>query len=65
MKAQMKVAQGDGDIASIPGLTPVENPDSYRVDWTASRWVYLVLAMLAGLGAVLGFRFYRRDKAGQ
>ena len=65
MKAQMKVAQGDGEISSIPGLTPVVNPDNYRVDWTASRWVYLVLATLAGLGTVLGFRFYRRDKAGQ
>jgi uncharacterized cupredoxin-like copper-binding protein len=41
MKAQLKVAGGDGDLPSIPGLTKPVRADSYPVDWTAS-----VLAML-------------------
>lgn len=60
MKAQMKVGEGDGDIPSIPGLTDVENPDQYAVNWTASRWGLLAVAVLAGITLILVLPIYLR-----
>lgn len=47
MKAQLKVAGGDGDLSSIPGVTGPETPDYYPVDWSTSR----ILALLAAVGS--------------
>lgn len=32
MKGELKVGMGNGDLPSIPGLTPANLPDSYRAD---------------------------------
>lgn len=56
MKAQMKVAGGDGDIPSIPGLTESENADLYEVQWTTGNWLVLGLATVFGLAGALAIR---------
>jgi len=48
MKAQLKVAGGDKDLPSIPGLTEPVTADSYRVNWTSASWAILVFAVLVG-----------------
>lgn len=49
MKAQMKVGEGDGDLPSIPGLTPVERPDRYAVEWSLTAKVVLAVSFLTGI----------------
>ena len=48
MKGQLKVAGGDQDLPSIPGLTQDVTPDSYPVVWTNSTWLLLLLSVAAG-----------------
>jgi uncharacterized cupredoxin-like copper-binding protein len=48
MKAQLKVDGGDGDLPSIPGISPPVNADSYAVDWTPTTWATLVLCVVLG-----------------
>jgi uncharacterized cupredoxin-like copper-binding protein len=43
MKAQLKVDGGDGDLPSIPGLTAAIKSDSYRVDWSETTTVAILL----------------------
>lgn len=63
MKAQLKVAGGDGDIPNIPGLTGTGNPDDDAVPWQGLDWLMFVLAGLAGFGlaAGTGIRFRNRS----
>ncbi len=56
MKAQIKVAGGDRDLASLPGLTKPVRPDRYPTDWTARSVVLLLLALVAGAILVWGGR---------
>ncbi len=56
MKAQIKVAGGDRDLASLPGLTKPVRPDRYPTDWTAGSIVSLLLALVAGVVLVWGGR---------
>jgi FtsP/CotA-like multicopper oxidase with cupredoxin domain len=58
MKAELRVAGGDGDLPSIPGVSAPLQPDSYRTRWDAAT---LSLAATAGLaGAMLSFWLLRR-----
>ncbi len=49
MKAQIKVAGGDGDLASIPGLTESVTADAYPIEWGNKSIYFVVIAMLIGL----------------
>lgn len=48
MKAQLKVAGGDGDLPSIPGLTGPRQPDPYPVEWSVGVLGVTLVAGLAG-----------------
>ena len=48
MKAQLKVAGGDGDLPSIPGISAPVKADIYPVDWTSLTMAVLLLCVLAG-----------------
>ena len=48
MKAQLKVAGGDGDLPSIPGLTAPVTADVYPVAWGGNIWFVLLASLLAG-----------------
>jgi hypothetical protein len=48
MKAQLKVAGGDGDLPSIPGISAPVRADVYPVDWTHLTSAILLLCVLAG-----------------
>ena len=50
MKAELKVAGGDGDLPSIPGLTPPAEPDDYAMRWDVGA---IALAAAAGFGGLL------------
>lgn len=54
MKAQLKVAGGDGDLPSIPGITDPFMLDSYMIDWNNQTWTILVTAILAGCISIFG-----------
>lgn len=49
MKAQIKVAGGDGDLSSIPGLTEPVTADAYPIEWGENSIYFLVIAVLIGL----------------
>ncbi|CAG1772309.1 hypothetical protein BAC3_02492 [uncultured bacterium] len=49
MKAQLKVAGGDGELAGIPNISIPTRPDSYTVDWTSATWGVLALCVLLGV----------------
>ena len=49
MKAQLKVAGGDGDLSSIPGLTAEETPDRYPVEWPNQAYALLGIAAFTGI----------------
>jgi len=51
MKAQLKVAGGDGDLPSIPGISTPVKADSYPVDWSGATVAILLLCVLAGIAA--------------
>jgi FtsP/CotA-like multicopper oxidase with cupredoxin domain len=48
MKGQLKVAGGDGDLPSIPGITADVTPDSYPVEWNLNAWGLLLFSIFAG-----------------
>ena len=50
MKAELKVAGGDGDLPSIPGISAPLEPDSYGMRWDAGA---LALAAAGGLAGML------------
>ncbi len=52
MKAQLKVAGGDGDLASLPGLTKPVRPDRYPTRWTGRSLLLLALALVTGAALV-------------
>jgi len=54
MKAELKVAGGDGDLPSIPGLTPPAEPDDYATRWDAGAIALAAAAALGGLVLTLG-----------
>ncbi|MEQ1635391.1 MAG: multicopper oxidase domain-containing protein [Methylococcales bacterium] len=56
MKAQLKVAGGDGDLPSIPGVSPPVKGDSYLMVWNTQAWLILLLAILAGLSILFFFK---------
>jgi hypothetical protein len=49
MKAQLKVADGDGDLPSIPGVTGHRQSDAYGGAW---GWAVLGLTLLSGLAGL-------------
>lgn len=53
MKAQLKVGGGDGDLPSIPGISPPVNPDRYTLDWNNMTWLLMGLAFAMGIGIPL------------
>ncbi|MDO9103801.1 MAG: copper oxidase [Methylovulum sp.] len=53
MKAQLKVAGGDGDLPSIPGISAGIKADDYPVDWSQATVAIVVLCMLAGIAVPL------------
>ena len=55
MKGQLKVAGGDMDLPSIPGLTEPVTPDSYAVNWSQASWSLLVFSILVGFVVPLFF----------
>jgi hypothetical protein len=58
MKGELKVAGGDGDLPSIPGVSAPLHPDRYRRRWDLAT---LSLGAAAGLGgALLSARLLRR-----
>ncbi len=57
MKAQIKVAGGDKDLASLPGLTKPVRPDRYPTVWNTQSVIFLVLALAGGLVLVWGGRW--------
>jgi FtsP/CotA-like multicopper oxidase with cupredoxin domain len=58
MKAELKVAGGDGDLPSIPGISAPLQPDSYGVRWD---WMTLAFGAASGLaGALLSWGLLRR-----
>jgi FtsP/CotA-like multicopper oxidase with cupredoxin domain len=58
MKAELKVAGGDGDLPSIPGISAPLQPDRYRMRWDLAT---LSLGAAAGLaGALVSARLLRR-----
>jgi hypothetical protein len=65
MKAQLKVAGGDGDLSSIPGLTAEETPDHYPVEWSNQAYVLLCIAAFTGITIpfLLRGRFRNRGSA--
>lgn len=50
MKAQIKVAGGNGNLSSIPGLTAPITADFYPVKWSDTSVYLLVIAVLLGWG---------------
>ena len=58
MKAELKVAGGDGDLPSIPGVSAPIERDRYVARWDGRA----TLALAAGLvvGAIVGFVILRR-----
>lgn len=50
MKAQLKVGGGDGDLPSIPGVSPPVRADRYTLDWNTMTWLVMGLAFAIGLG---------------
>jgi hypothetical protein len=56
MKAQLKVAGGDGDLPSIPGVSAPVKADSYPIEWDNQAWVTLLVSTLVGLSALLLFK---------
>ncbi len=61
MKAQLKVAGGDGDLPSIPGLTSPARPDSYAVNWNRNAWLLLGVMAALGLSPLLWLNRDPRD----
>jgi hypothetical protein len=58
MKAELRVAGGDGDLPSIPGISAPRERDAYGESWTASA---ALAALGAGLvGGALAFIALRR-----
>ena len=49
MKAQLKVAGGDGNLSSIPGLTAEAKPDHYPVEWSNQAYALLCIAAFTGI----------------
>jgi hypothetical protein len=58
MKAELKVAGGDGDLPSIPGVSAPIRPDAYALRWSARTLLVIVAA--ASFGAVVAFAALRR-----
>jgi len=55
MKAQLKVAGGNGNLPSIPGITAARYPETYS-GGRAGLWVMLLLCLLGAVLAVRGLR---------
>jgi len=60
MKAQLKVAGGDGDLPSIPGISGPRRPDSYPVQ--RSVWIQGVMLAAGLIGAVLAMKGFGRGR---
>lgn len=60
MKAQLKVAGGNGDLSSIPGMTAFRQPDRYAAQGEAWRPGILFIAGL--VGALLAVRTFVRPR---
>jgi FtsP/CotA-like multicopper oxidase with cupredoxin domain len=58
MKAELKVAGGDGDLPSIPGISAPLEPDAYPMRWDVGGLALAAAAALAG--AVLALAALRR-----
>jgi hypothetical protein len=58
MKAELKVAGGDGDLPSIPGISAPLHPDRYRTRWDLATLSVGAAAVLGGM--LLSVRLLRR-----
>lgn len=56
MKAQIKVAGGDGNLPNIPGITGPRHPEPYTIRWTAITWTVFLLGLVGGIGAFFVYR---------
>jgi hypothetical protein len=61
MKAQLKVAGGNGDLPSIPGLSAAIKTDRYLVDWSQATVAILLLCVV--IGATLPWLVIRLKKS--
>ncbi len=52
MKAQLKVAGGNGDLPSIPGVSDPVKADRYSIAWNDQSWVTMLLSVLAGVSVL-------------
>lgn len=64
MKAQLKVDGGDGDLPSIPGISPPVRVDDYVFAWDRMTWGILVLCALIGasIPAIIASRLQQSGK---
>jgi hypothetical protein len=60
MKAQLKVAGGDGDLPSIPGVTAFRQPDRYAA--REEGWGPAILFIAGLVGASLAVRTFGRPR---
>jgi hypothetical protein len=60
MKAQLKVAGGDGDLPSIPGVTAFRQPDQYTAQ--GEDWRPGILFITSLVGALLAVRILSRPR---
>jgi hypothetical protein len=60
MKAQLKVAGGNGDLSSIPGVTAFRQPDQYTAQ--GEDWRPAILFITSLVGALLAVRILGRPR---
>lgn len=53
MKAQLKVAGGDGDLPSIPTITAAVKADYYPLNWSITSSLLLLICLVLGIAAPL------------
>jgi hypothetical protein len=52
MKAQLKIAGGDGNLPSIPGITDPRQPEIYAEQWTGWAWGLVLVSCLMSAALV-------------
>ncbi len=63
MKAQLKVAGGDGDLPSIPGISDPVTPDNYPLEWSLPSYLVGLIAIFMGLLIPWGIQRWGRSQS--